>query len=115
MNELSTLSIGQLHARTLDALRKLHEVLTCPLDGMSVERLTEYRLAEAVRVKTAGEVLDEWKRRMPAVKKMSDVPPTKSMVTVPCRACRVPVQTFSQERAKSGFVVCRDCHKEAEA
>lgn len=66
-DDLRLLSEGQLHAHTLDALRKLHEVVTFPGGSLpvdSAERI-EFELAWTLRAEKAKHVLAEWDRRLP--------------------------------------------------
>lgn len=70
MNSLSLLTVGQLHARTLHDLRKLHEVVTFPggqLPLGSDERM-DFEIAWSLRTKAAAETLAEWDRRLPLMK-----------------------------------------------
>lgn len=68
---LANLTAGQLQAHTLDALRKLHQVVTFPggrLDPASNARM-EFELAWSLRVERAREILAEWDRRLPLMTK----------------------------------------------
>lgn len=70
-SDLRLLSEGRLHAHTLDALRKLHEVVTFPGGSLPVdsdERI-EFELAWSLRVEKVRAVLDEWDRRLPLMTK----------------------------------------------
>lgn len=69
--DLRLLSEGRLHAHTLDALRKLHEVVTFPGGSLPVDsdQRIEFELAWALRVEKARSVLDEWDRRLPLMTK----------------------------------------------
>jgi len=69
--DLRLLSEGRLHAHTLDALRKLHEVVTFPggsLPTGSPQRI-EFEMAWTLRTANAANVLAEWDRRLPLMAK----------------------------------------------
>jgi hypothetical protein len=64
---LANLSTGQLQAHTLEALRKLHQVVTFPGGSLPVEsdQRMDFEVAWSLRTKRAQEILAEWDRRLP--------------------------------------------------
>lgn len=66
---LATLTTGQLQARTLNALRKLHEIEVRPLAGLTVQGCMEFRIEQENRLRATGEILAEWDRRLPLMTK----------------------------------------------
>jgi hypothetical protein len=74
---LANLSTGELQAQTLDALRKFHEVATFP--GGNLPKHTTARavweLSWVTRERMACQILQEWDRRLPLMKKEVRVGP----------------------------------------
>jgi hypothetical protein len=62
---LANLTTGQLEARTLDSLRKLHEIEVRPLSGLTVQGCMEFRIEQENRLRETGCILAEWDRRLP--------------------------------------------------
>ena len=75
MTSLALMTNGQLHARTLHDLRKLHEVVTFPggqLPLGSDERM-DFEISWSLRTKAAAETLAEWDRRLPLMREAVDI------------------------------------------
>jgi hypothetical protein len=72
MSDLPTLTLGQLHARTLQALKELRaaggRIAEVSRPGAPMKAQLDAMIAHEEATDDADDILAEWRRRMPTLK-----------------------------------------------